>query len=155
VVSGGGRIAGNGAGEGDLPPRKESRAARRGELAAAVDENEERRDEGLLLGGFIFDRDSGVDATVVPKLDGIGGTATASGNSDVMVIVDPASDTVEERRATEGRTMLNEGAREFLISMMACGVPFPERSLLAGWIVRVLFLWLTECTCTVLLYADE
>lgn len=118
-MSGAGRIAGNGAGDGDLPPRNESLAARRGEFAAAVDENEERRDEGLLLGGFIFVSDSGIDGTVVPRLDGTGGIATASGNSDVIVIVDPASETVDDLRATEGRTMLNEGAREFLISMIA------------------------------------
>ena len=67
----------------------------------------------------MFDNDSGVEGTVLLRLEGPGGAAAASGSSEVMVTVDPASETVEDRRATEGRTMLNEGAREFLISMMA------------------------------------
>jgi hypothetical protein len=143
-VSGAGRIAGNGAGDGDLPPRNESRAARRGDPAAAVDENDDRRDEGLLLGGFIVE--NGVEGTVAVILEGIGGTAIGSGNSEPMVIVDPASETVDDRLPTEGLTILNEGAREFLISITACAAALPERSRLVGWMVSVLFLWLTECT---------
>lgn len=130
-------MAGNGAGEGDLPPRNVSRAARRGEPAAAVDENDDRRDEGLLLGGFMVE--NGVEGTVAVMLAGIGGMAIGSGNSEPMVMVEPASDTVDDRLPTEGRTMLNDGAREFLISITACDVGLPERSRLAGCMVRVLF----------------
>lgn len=61
--------------------------------------------------------DSGVAGTDAPRLEGIGGTATGSGSSEPMVIVEPASDTVDDRLPTDGLTMLKEGPREFLISM--------------------------------------
>jgi hypothetical protein len=88
--------------------------------------------------------DSGVAATFAPRLDGIGGIVTGSGSSDAIVIVEPASDTVEDRLPTDGLTMLKEGAREFLISITECDAALPERSRLVGWMVSVLFLWLTE-----------
>lgn len=137
-------MAGNGAGEGDLPPRNESRAASMGDPAAAVDENDDRRDEGLLLGGFMVDNI--VAGTVAARLEEIGFMAFGSGSSEPTVIVEPASDTVDDLLPTDGLTMLNEGAREFLISMTECDAAFPERSRLVGCIVSVLFLWLTECT---------
>lgn len=112
-----GRIAGRGAGDGDLPPLKVSRAISIGDPVAAVDEKEERREEGLLLGGFMLD--SGVAGTDVLALEMLGAAMTGSGNSDIKVAVDPASETVEERLAIDGLFMLKDGAREFLISITA------------------------------------
>lgn len=110
-------MAGRGAGDGDLPPRNVSRATSIGDPVAAVDEKDERRDEGLLLGGFMFD--NGVAGMDVLALEIFGAAMTGSGNSDINVAVDPASETVEERRAIDGLFMLKDGAREFLISITA------------------------------------
>lgn len=90
--------------------------------------------------------DNSVAGTVAVRLEGIGGIAIGSGSSEPTVIVEPASDTVDDLLPTDGLTMLNEGAREFLISMTEWDAALPERSRLVGCIVSVLFLWLTECT---------
>lgn len=117
-----GRIAGKGAGEGDLPARSPLCAASRGELAANEEEKDDRRDEGILLGGFMLD--NGVEGTAP---DGLLLTDPAappptllptSGKSEAMVTTEPVSEALDPRRPMDGLRALNEGGLEDRISML-------------------------------------
>jgi hypothetical protein len=108
-----GRIAGNGAGEGDRPARSPVVAVSKGELAAA-EENDDRLDPGMFVGGFMFD--SGVEGTGVLDDAACMGYGL-SGSSDASVTTEPASDAVDALLPIDGRSALNEGGLELRISM--------------------------------------
>jgi len=133
-----GRIAGNGAGDGDLPPLIPVVAASRGEPAAA-DEKDDLLDPGMLAGGFMLER--GVEGNGVPDDPEvcIGSEPKVSGSSEANVTTDPASEAVDALRPMEGRRVLKDGGLELLISMFMCDPARPARSRTKGLTVKVLF----------------
>jgi len=116
-------------------------AVSKGELAAA-EENDDRLDPGILVGGFMFD--SGVEGTgVLADVPACKGNEL-SGSSEASVMTDPASDAVDALLPMDGRSALNEGGRELRISMFICDPARPARSRTKGLTVKALLRWLTE-----------
>lgn len=142
-MSGVGRIAGKGAGDGERVPRWSLTGASNGDPANDSFEKEDRREEGFLAcGGSIADigvagRGRGVDGVW-------DGPTTGSWISEASVIADPASDAFEERLAMLGVPILNEAAREVLISIELWEFERPCRD--AGWTVSVLPRWVMAWT---------